>query len=78
MKGLSDVIAVILLLLITIAIIGFAFVFFTKLSSTATNATQQQLDTELSKQGKLKYCGMQTGIGLTTGSRKPVISLGSG
>jgi flagellin-like protein len=52
MKGITPVIAVILLLLITIAMVGFAFVFFTRIANTAANATQQQLGSELDRQGK--------------------------
>ena len=40
MKGITPVIAVILLLLITISMVGFAFVWFTRLSATA----QEQID----------------------------------
>ncbi len=43
MKGVSAVIAVILLLLITVAIIGFAFIWFGRITSLATNSTEQQI-----------------------------------
>ena len=47
MKGISAVIAVILLLLITISVVGFAFLFFSRITTTAgqaaENQTQQQL-----------------------------------
>ena len=42
-KGVSTIIATILLLLITIAIVGFAFGFFQRFFGTATGAGQQQL-----------------------------------
>jgi len=42
-KGITPVIAIILLLMITIALIGFAFVWFTSISATLTNQTSQQL-----------------------------------
>lgn len=43
MKGVSAVIAVILLLLITVAIIGFAFIWFGRITSLAANSTEQQM-----------------------------------
>ncbi len=52
MKGITPVIAVILLLLITIAMVGFAFVWFGRIAGAATNATQQQLESQLSQQAK--------------------------
>lgn len=47
MKGISAVIAVILLLLITIAISGFAFIFFARTSQTAQNATERQMENQV-------------------------------
>jgi flagellin-like protein len=52
MKGITPVIAVILLLLITLSMTGFAFIFFTRIASTATNATESQLRTDLDRQAK--------------------------
>ena len=52
MKGITPVIAVILLLLITISMVGFAFVWFTRLTQTATESIsgqQEQLTDELAK-----------------------------
>ena len=43
MKGITPVIAIILLLMITIALIGFAFVWFTTIAGQMTNQTSQQL-----------------------------------
>ena len=47
MKGIEAIIAVILLLLITISVVGFAFVFFSRITATsgaaAENQTQQQI-----------------------------------
>ncbi len=51
-KGISEVVAVILLLLITVAIVGFAYVFFQRLQSTATNATSTQLNSQISQEAK--------------------------
>ena len=51
-KGITPVIAVILLLLITIAMVGFAFIWFSRVLTTATNATQAQLENQLSAQAK--------------------------
>lgn len=52
MKGITPVIAVILLLLITVAMVGFAFVWFNRITATASNATQQQLESQLQAQAK--------------------------
>jgi len=46
MKGITPVIAVILLLLITISLVGFAFIFFTRITET----TSEQIDTQLEQQ----------------------------
>ncbi|HLD85699.1 MAG TPA: archaellin/type IV pilin N-terminal domain-containing protein [archaeon] len=46
MKGITPVIAIILLLMITIAMVGFAFVWFTQVAQTASNATQTQMDVQ--------------------------------
>ncbi len=50
-KGVSSVIAVILLLLITIAIIGFAFVFFTKTVEISTEGGEEQLGQQIQQIG---------------------------
>ena len=47
MKGISAIIAVILLLLITIAVVGFAFVFFSRITSTAGSAAENQTQQQL-------------------------------
>ena len=52
MKGITPVIAIILLLLITISMVGFAFVWFQRVASTATAATDTQLQNQLNKQGQ--------------------------
>jgi len=44
MKGITPVIAVILLLLITIAVVGFAFVWFQRIAQTTTDITEGELD----------------------------------
>jgi flagellin-like protein len=43
MKGITPVIAIVLLLLITISMIGFAFVWFGRVTSIVTNQTEEQL-----------------------------------
>jgi flagellin-like protein len=48
MKGISAVIAVILLLLITISITGVAFIFFSRTQQSVQNATEQQLQHQTS------------------------------
>lgn len=50
MKGITPVVAVILLLLITISMVGFAFVWFTRIGELTTQQTQQQLQSELDRQ----------------------------
>ena len=47
MKGISAVIATILLLLITISIIGFAFVFFGRVTTTTTQSVENQTNQQL-------------------------------
>ncbi len=43
MKGITPVIAIVLLLLITVAIVGFAFGFFQKILGIATEKTEEQV-----------------------------------
>jgi hypothetical protein len=50
-KGISAVIAVILLLLITISITGIAFIFFSRTQQSVQNATEQQLQQQTSLLG---------------------------
>ena len=52
MKGITPVIAIILLLLITISMVGFAFVWFQRVASTATAATDTQLQSQLNQQAQ--------------------------
>jgi len=52
-KGISAVIATILLLLIAIAITGFAFTFFSRTVETTSNATQSQLQQQTQQIGTL-------------------------
>ena len=52
MKGITPVIAIILLLLITISMVGFAFVWFQRVAQTATSASDTQLQTQLNQQGE--------------------------
>ena len=52
MKGIEAIIAVILLLLITIAVVGFAFVFFSRITSTAGAAAENQTSQQLIKSSK--------------------------
>lgn len=57
MKGITPVIAIILLLLITISMVGFAFVWFQRFVSTATNATESAAlgqQTQLQQQVRLE------------------------
>ncbi len=52
MKGITPVIAIILLLLITISMVGFAFVWFTRVSELATEQTQNQMQKDLDRQSQ--------------------------
>lgn len=52
MKGITPVVAIILLLLITISMVGFAFVWFTRVGELTTQQTQQQLQSQLDAQAQ--------------------------
>ena len=52
MKGITPVIAIILLLLITISMVGFAFVWFQRVAQTATENTDTQLQAQLTQQSQ--------------------------
>ena len=52
MKGITPVIAIILLLLITISMVGFAFVWFQRVAQTATSGTESQLTNQLNTQSQ--------------------------
>jgi flagellin-like protein len=49
-KGITPVIAVILLLLITISMVGFAFVWFSRVTLLAQNATETRLGNVINQQ----------------------------
>lgn len=52
MKGITPIVATILLLLITISMVGFAFVWFNRVGQLTTEQTQQQLQNQLSQQAQ--------------------------
>ncbi len=52
MKGITPVIAIILLLLITIAMVGFAFVWFSRVATTSGTNIESQLNTTFGASGK--------------------------
>jgi len=52
MKGITPVIAVILLLLITISLVGFAFVWFSKMTQQTTSSIGTQVQTQTDNTGK--------------------------
>lgn len=52
LKGITPVIAIILLLLITISMVGFAFIWFQRVQTTMTNSTESELQQQLNKQGQ--------------------------
>ncbi len=49
MKGITPIIAIILLLLITISMVGFAFVWFTRIAESASSAGSSQLNQTLAQ-----------------------------
>ncbi len=51
-KGITPVIAIILLLLITISMVGFAYVWFNRVLTSTTEKTSKQLDNQLDQQAK--------------------------
>lgn len=52
MKGISPVIAVVLLLMITISLVAFAYIFFMRLTGGAMNETTSQQEALRQQQGK--------------------------
>jgi flagellin-like protein len=52
MKGITPVIAVILLLLITVAMVGFAFIWFSRVTTMTTSATQANIENTMTMQAK--------------------------
>lgn len=52
MKGITPVIAIILLLLITISMVGFAFIWFQRVQGTITNETETQLNNQFNQQAQ--------------------------
>ena len=53
MKGITPIIAIVLLLMITISMAGFAFIWFQRIGSTALNATQAGVTAQQQAAGKL-------------------------
>ncbi len=51
MKGITPIVATILLLLITISMVGFAFVFFQRTTQTAAQSGEEQLNQQISQMG---------------------------
>lgn len=51
MRGITPVIAIILLLLITISMVGFAFMFFTRTAQTSAESGEEQLRQQLQQAG---------------------------
>lgn len=65
-KGITPVVAVILLLLITIAMVGFAFVWFSRVVQSAGSAGEESLQSQLDQQGKrVKIDNAAAGAGST-------------
>lgn len=52
MKGITPVIAIILLLLITISMVGFAFVWFSRVTQQSTTEIGKQIETNVAKSAK--------------------------
>jgi len=53
MKGITPIIAIVLLLMITISMAGFAFIWFQRIGTTALNATQAGVVAQQQAAGKL-------------------------
>ena len=64
-KGITPVVATILLLLITIAIVGVSMVFFTRTISTSTSAGEQQLQTTTEQASKMIRIDSAAGSSVT-------------
>lgn len=72
MKGITPVIAIILLLLITISMVGFAFIWFQRVAQTATASSDTALQTQLNQQGQTARIDSVAGTSVTirnTGSQ---------
>lgn len=52
MKGITPVVAIILLLLIVIAMTGFAFMWFTRMTSGVANQTEEQIQQQMTSASK--------------------------
>jgi len=78
MKGITPVIAVILLLLITVAMVGFAFVWFGRVTEQAQNATEQELQNTIRQAQRVSidsYGVNQATIRAIGGQNVPVSSI---
>jgi len=53
MKGITPIIAIVLLLMITISMAGFAFIWFQRIGSIALNATEAGITAQQQSAGKL-------------------------
>ncbi len=72
MKGITPVIAIILLLLITISMVGFAFIWFQRVAQTATSASDTALQAQLNQQAQTARIDSASGTNVTirnTGSQ---------
>ena len=72
MKGITPVIAIILLLLITISMVGFAFIWFQRVAQTATSSSDAALQTQLNQQSQTARIDSAAGTSITirnTGSQ---------
>jgi flagellin-like protein len=52
MKGITPVIAIVLLLMITISMVGFAFIWFSRMMETTTNQTTASTQQQMSQMSK--------------------------
>src|SRR3989338_872445 len=67
MKGITPVIAIILLLLITVAMVGFAMVWFQKFVAMTGSQTEENLQTQLDQQSKtIHIANIDNTNGITT------------
>jgi len=71
MKGITPVVAIVLLLLVTIAVVGFAYTFLSRTAETSGEETKKQLENQLSN------IAMQVKIESATINRLTIRNIGS-
>ena len=78
MKGITPVIAIVLLLMITIALVGFAFIWFQSTFQTTTSTASSQIDKQTTAFGKTVRIDSYTpGVQGTTAGTVSIRNVGS-